>query len=777
MAKAKNALVIVESPAKAKTIEKYLGGGYKVVASMGHLRDLPRSKLGVDVEHDFTPEYIPVKGREAVISELRKSAKGASTVYLATDPDREGEAISWHLKELLELPDDKARRVTFNEITRKVVTENINAPRDIDMDLVDAQQARRVLDRLVGYKLSPMLWHKLGRPRLSAGRVQSVATRIVVDRENEIRSFVPEEYWHLDVSLHRPGSDAVFLARYYGSEGKKKELHSEAEVDAVVAAAQGQDFTVAAVKRSEKTRSPSPPFITSSLQQEASRRLGMSPARTMSIAQQLYEGVDIEGEGTVGLITYMRTDSLRISDEALAAAAGHIRSRYGEAYYPGKPRVYKTKAGAQDAHEAIRPSSVELPPERVKKDLSTDQYRLYRLIWSRFIACQMSNAVYDSVTIDALCAGHVFRANHSSVKFPGYTAVYEEGKDEEGGELRRPLPQLAEGEALEAEQFAREQLYTQPPARYTEATLIRALEEKGIGRPSTYAPTISTITSREYVAKEGRYLRPTPLGETVNRLMCDYFEDIVDLRFTARMEESLDEIEEGKREWKNVLREFYGGFDEELESAEKALDGVRIKVPDEESDEVCDVCGRKMVVKSGRFGRFLACPGFPECTFTKPLVIAMPGSCPKCGSRILKRTSRNGYTYYACEKGADCGFMTWNVPVKETCPSCGKTLFKLSGRGAKKPFCVNEACPEFLPEEKRGYRRKKPAEDAAAPSGAAQSAAGDADAPKAEAEAKPKPKKSPAAKKSAAEKKTAAEKKPTAKTASAKRGVKKAAEA
>ena len=626
MAKAKDALVIVESPAKAKTIEKYLGGGYKVVASMGHLRDLPRSKLGVDIEHDFTPEYIPVKGREAVISDLKKNAKGASTVYLATDPDREGEAISWHLKELLSLTDDKARRVTFNEITKKVVTENINAPRDIDMDLVDAQQARRVLDRLVGYKLSPMLWHKLGKPRLSAGRVQSVATRIVVDRENEIRAFTPEEYWHLDVSLRQPEGGTGFTARYYGSEGKKKELHSAAEVDAVVADTEGKPFTVAAVKRSDKTRSPAPPFITSSLQQEASRRLGMSPARTMSIAQQLYEGVELEGQGAVGLITYMRTDSLRLSDEALAAAAGFIRNRYGEAYYPGSPRVYKTKAGAQDAHEAIRPSSVELPPEAVKKDLTNDQYRLYRLIWGRFIACQMSNAVYDSVAIDAQCAGHMFRANHSAVKFPGFTAVYEEGKDEESGEIRRPLPALSEGEALKAEKFDREQLFTQPPARYTEATLIRALEEKGIGRPSTYAPTISTITSREYVVKEGRYLRPTPLGETVNQLMCDYFQDIVDLRFTARMEESLDEIEEGKEQWKNVLRTFYGGFDEELENAEKALEGVRIKVPDEVTEEVCDVCGRNMVVKSGRFGRFLACPGYPECTFTKPLVIEMPGS-------------------------------------------------------------------------------------------------------------------------------------------------------
>ena len=711
MARAKTELVIVESPAKAKTIEKYLGADYKVVASMGHLRDLPRSKLGVDVENDFTPEYIPVKGREDVIKDLEKRAKSAGTVYLATDPDREGEAISWHLKELLHIPDEKARRVTFNEITKKVVTENIRSPRDIDMDLVNAQQARRVLDRLVGYKLSPMLWRKLGRPRLSAGRVQSVATRIVIDRENEIRAFTPEEYWLLDAALRRVDAKDAFTARYYGKDGKKGELHSEDEVNAVVDAVQGsgEAFRVAAVKRSDKFRSPSPPFITSSLQQEASRRLGMTPARTMSIAQQLYEGIEIGGQGTVGLITYMRTDSLRLSDEALRAAAGYIREHYGEAYYPGKPRVYKTKSGAQDAHEAIRPSSVALSPDRIKKDLTNDQYRLYRLIWSRFIACQMSNVIYDNVVIDAECAGYTFRANHSEVKFPGFTAVYEESRDEESQEIRKPLPNLNEGEALAAEKFDREQRFTQPPARYTEATLIRALEEKGIGRPSTYAPTISTIISREYVAKEGRYLRPTPLGETVNQLMRDYFEDIVDLKFTARMEDELDGIEEGKKQWKSVLKEFYGGFDAELESAEKALDGVHIKVPDEESDEVCDVCGKKMVVKSGRFGRFLACPGYPECTFTKPIVIEMPGQCPKCGSRILKRTSKKGYAYYACEKGQACGFMTWHVPVKETCPECGKTLFKRSGKGRSKPFCINEACPNFVPEDQRGYRKKKAA--------------------------------------------------------------------
>ena len=712
MAKAKTDLVIVESPAKAKTIEKYLGDNYAVVASMGHLRDLPKSVIGIDVENNFEPKYVPVKGRETVIADLKKRAKSANTVYLATDPDREGEAISWHLKELLGLSDEKAKRVTFNEITKKVVTESINSPREIDTDLVDAQQARRVLDRLVGYKLSPLLWHKLHRPKLSAGRVQSVATKIVIDREDEIRAFVPEEYWLLDANLRLANGDGEFTARYYGTGDKKRELHSEDEVNKILADIQNEKFLVSSVKRGEKQRSPSPPFITSTSQQEASRRLGMTPVRTMSIAQQLYEGVDITGYGTVGLITYMRTDSLRISDEALAAAKNYIIAHYGETFYPGSPRTFKTKAGAQDAHEAIRPSFVELSPERVKKDLTGEQYRLYRLIWGRFTASQMANAVYDNVVTDAKCADHIFRANYSEIRFPGYTAVYEEGKDEETEAIRKPLPKMEEGDELIAEKINSEMRYTQPPSRYTEATLIRALEEKGIGRPSTYAPTIATITKREYVVKEGKYLRPTPLGETVNKLMCEYFKDIVDLKFTARMEDDLDGVEKGEKAWKALIGEFYTGFDKEIVDAEAALDGVYINIPDEVSEELCDVCGRQMVVKNGRFGRFLACPGYPECTFTKPLVIEMPGKCPKCGARILKRTSKNGYTYYACEKLADCGFMTWNVPVKDFCPSCGKTLFKLSGKGQKKPFCINEECSDFLPEDKRGYKKKQPTEAA-----------------------------------------------------------------
>ena len=704
MAKAKN-LVIVESPAKAKTIEKYLGSGYKVTASMGHLRDLPKSKMGVDIEKGFEPQYIPVRDKTELIQQLKKDAKSAGTVYLATDPDREGEAISWHLKELLELPDSKARRVTFNEITKKVVTESIQHPRDIDQDLVDAQQARRILDRIVGYTLSPLLWRKVKRG-LSAGRVQSVATRMVVDRENEIQNFVKEEYWLLDAQLSRLEGGS-FTARFFGKGEKKLELKCREDVDAVIDATKDAPFTVGSVKRGEKQRSPAPPFITSTLQQEASRRLSMTPRRTMSIAQQLYEGVEIAGQGSVGLITYMRTDSLRLSEEALSAARGFIGERYGERYLPAQPRRFKTKAGAQDAHEAIRPTDVRLTPELVRKDLTQEQYRLYRLIWGRFTACQMANAIYDNVSVDVLSAGYTFRANYSELKFPGYTAVYEEAKDEESDEISSPLPSLEEGEQLKLDKMLPDQQFTQPPARYTEATLIRAMEEKGIGRPSTYAPTITTITAHDYVVKEGKYLRPTPLGEVVTEMMKDHFADIVDLKFTNHMEEELDGIEQGKAAWRDVLAEFYGGFHQEMEKAEKDLDGVRLKVPDVLSDERCEVCGRQMVVKKGRFGQFLACPGFPECTFTKPIVVEMPGKCPKCGSKILKRTSKKGYVFYACERGTDCGFITWDVPTKDFCPACGKTMFKKSGRGALKPFCVNEECVNFVPEDKRGYQKKK----------------------------------------------------------------------
>jgi DNA topoisomerase-1 len=782
-------LVIVESPAKAKTIGKYLGPGYEVKACMGHLRDLPKSVIGVDIDNDFTPNYKPIKGKEDIIGDLKKSAKASDVVYLATDPDREGEAISWHLKALLDLDDKKAKRVTFNEITKKVVQESIQEPREIDQSLVDAQQARRILDRIVGYQLSPLLWKKVRRG-LSAGRVQSVAMRMVADREKEIKEFIPTEYWTLIAKLANE-QNTPFQAHYYGKGGKKHEPASQTEVDEIVRGVENERFIVRSVKRTDKQRSPSPPFTTSSMQQEASRKLNMTPRRTMAIAQQLYEGVEIAGEGAVGLITYMRTDSLRLSEEALATAKEFILGRYGKEYYPATTRHFKAKAGAQDAHEAIRPSDVTLTPESIKKDLTSEQYRLYRLIWSRYVACQMANAVYDSVSVEIGAGDYAFRASSSSVKFSGYTAVYEESRDDEKEEKTSPLPGLNEGEDVAFQGLEQEQHFTQPPARYTDATLIRAMEENGIGRPSTYAPTVSTILDREYVVKEGKYLRITPLGDVVTGLMCDKFRDIVDMKFTAHMEQQLDSVESGDKPWKDVLRSFYGNFATSLAQAEKDLDGIYLKVPDEVSEEKCDICGRNMVVKSGRFGRFLACPGYPDCTFTKPLVVEMPGRCPKCGGRLMKRTgvskrTNKQYTYYCCEHSTSkdeakkCDFMTWDVPVKDDCPVCGQTLFKKSGRGFKRPYCINPACANFLPEDKRGYPHKKTEETAEG--GSTEASAADKEAP-AKTTAKKTAAKKPAAKKTAtqkpAAKKTAAAKsaakKPASKTAAKKPAAKKTA--
>ncbi len=757
MPNGKTNLVIVESPSKAKTIAKYLGPNYQVKASMGHLRDLQKSTMSVDIDHDFEPQYYPIPGKEAIISELRAAAKNSEHVYLATDPDREGEAISWHLKYLLDIPDDQTQRVTFHEITKDVVRKAIAQPRPIDQNLVDAQQARRVLDRIVGYQLSPFLWKKVRRG-LSAGRVQSVATRLVVDRENEIRAFVPQEYWTLDVVLDRVGKPGSFTAHYYGSP-KKQDLTSEADVQRIISDVNGKVFAVQSVKNSEKKRNPAPPFITSTLQQEASRKLNMTPRRTMMIAQQLYEGVEITGEGSVGLITYMRTDSLRISEEALAAAGDVIKSRYGAAYYPGAPRRYKPKSSAQDAHEAIRPSNVALYPELVEHDLTKDQFRLYKLIWSRFIASQMENAVYDVTAIEAACGDHVFRATHQSLRFAGFTAIYEEGRDDEQEEALSALPDLAQGEALSLKKTDPQQHFTQPPARYTEATLVRAMEEKGVGRPSTYATIVSTIQDREYVVKKDKRLSPTPLGEVVNGLMMERFQNIISVEFTAGMEHQLDEVEEGKLRWKKVLEDFYAGFHQEMLDAEEALKNTRLKVPDEVTDEVCELCGRNMVIKSGRFGKFLACPGYPECSNTKPIVERMPGRCPKCGSTILKRKSKRGYAYYACERGQECGFMTWDVPTEHVCPTCGQTMFKRAGKGAMKPFCINESCPNFLPEDQRGYRRK-PSEAAAA-----STAEGTAEAVPAEEKKTAKKtaaKKTTTAKRPAAKKTTTAAKKPAA---------------
>jgi len=771
MPKAKTSLVIVESPSKAKTIGKYLGPDYLVKASMGHLRDLPKSTMGVDIEHGFEPEYEPLKGKEDIIEELRKAADKSSSVFLATDPDREGEAISWHLKYLLNIPDDKTQRVTFNEITKDVVQKSIRQPRAIDQDLVDAQQARRVLDRIVGYQLSPLLWKKV-RKGLSAGRVQSVATRLVVDRENEIRAFVPQEYWSLDVRLERVGRPGGFTAHYYG-DPKKKDLTCEQDVQKVLSEIDGRPFSVQSVKKSDKKKNPAPPFITSTLQQEASRKLNMTPKRTMMIAQQLYEGVELTGEGSVGLITYMRTDSLRISEEALAAAGEVIVSRYGKSYYGGAPRRYKPKSTAQDAHEAIRPSNISLYPELVEKDLTKEQFRLYKLIWSRFIASQMENAVYDVTAIEAACQNHIFRATHQSLRFAGFTAIYEEGRDDEQDEIESPLPDLETGEPLTLAGTDRQQHFTQPPARYTEATLVRAMEEKGVGRPSTYATIVSTIQDREYVVKTDKRLAPTPLGEVVNGLMMDRFPNIINVEFTAGMEKQLDQVEEGRRNWKTVLSDFYGGFHQEMLDAEEALKDTRLKVPDEVTDEICELCGRHMVVKTGRFGKFLACPGYPECKNTKPIVERMPGRCPKCGSTILKRKSKRGYAYYACERGAECGFMTWDVPTANDCPVCGQTMFKKSGRGQMKPFCINPECSNFLPEDKRGYRRKPAAENAevgkpAEPAGEPEDKkpAAKKSAAKKTAEKRPAAKK-PAVKKTAAKKPAA--KKPAARKSAAKK--------
>ncbi|GHV09484.1 DNA topoisomerase I [Clostridia bacterium] len=756
-------LVIVESPAKAKTIGKYLGDGYRIEATMGHLRDLPKSTIGVDPDHDFEIDYQPIKGKEATIEALRKASKNSGIVYLATDPDREGEAISWHLKELLGLDDARARRVTFNEITQKVVIDSINAPRDIDYDLVDAQQARRVLDRLVGYKISPLLWKRI-KSGLSAGRVQSVATRMVVDRENEIRAFTPEEYWSIEIDVNRvsdPGGD-TFSASYFAPEGAKKVILANIEeVDAVVSDLKKSTLSVVRVKHSEKKRQPYPPFTTSTLQQDASRRLGMGAKRVMANAQALYEGVDVHGLGHTGLITYMRTDSLRLSDEAVDAARALISERYGERFLPKTRRVFKSKAQAQDAHEAIRPSIPSLTPERVKSNLSSDQYRLYKLIWERFIACQMENAIYDTLTIDVRALGgttpQIFRANHTTVQFQGFTAIYEESREDENEDKKTvSLPDLREGEDLKLSDTKPAQHFTLPPPRFSEATLIKALEEQGIGRPSTYAPTVSTIVDREYVVKESNKLRPTPLGEVVNGLMLDKFANIVDPEFTARMERELDQIGEGKKQWKAMLSEFYGTFSHDLEEAANDPGG-RIKIPDEPSDVTCDLCGRKMVKKTGRFGRFLACPGYPDCKNTKPLAEETPGICPKCGNTILKKKSRNGYTFYGCAHYPACDFVTWDVPQKDPCDVCGHTLFKTGGRGVKKTFCINPECANFLPEEQRSYRKKKDENG--------------------EAEAEKKPTKKAAAPKKAATTKNPAAKKPAAKKTTAKKSAPKKAPA
>ena len=682
-------LVIVESPAKAKTIRKYLGDGYEVTASMGHIRDLPASQLGIDVDHDYTPQYINIKGKEKLIKELKSEAKKADQVFLATDPDREGEAISWHLAHLLGLNIEDTNRVTFGEITKKGVTEGMSHPRAIDIDLFNAQQARRILDRLVGYKLSPFLWRKVRRG-LSAGRVQSVAVRLIVDREKEIEDFKPEEYWNLDATLSPPSSQKKFTARFYGTAaGKKMEVTNEAQAMGIVKDLEGADYTVTELKRGHRKKVPAPPFITSTLQQEASRRLGFTATRTMRAAQTLYEGVDIAGRGTMGLITYMRTDSLRVSDEAVAGAKEYITEAYGERYVCPTKRTHKSRSAtaAQDAHEAIRPSVPSLTPDEAEKSISGDIAKLYRLIWSRFIASQMSDCEQDTVSAHITAADYQFRASGYVVTFEGFTALYEEATDEKE-KKETALPPLEEGQTLKLRALTPEQKFTQPPARYTEATLIRSLEENGIGRPSTYAPIITTIIDRGYVEREQKKLKPTLLGRTINDLMMQEFPDIVDVTFSAGMEKNLDKVENGSADWRETIDAFYKGFAAALEKAEKDMEGKKIKVPDEETDEICEKCGRKMVIKTGRYGKFLACPGFPECTNTKRLVKDTGGKCPKCGGRMLLRKSAKGRVYYGCENYPNCDFMTWDEPVAQTCEKCGATLFKKGSR----LYCAKEGC-------------------------------------------------------------------------------------
>ena len=682
-------LIIVESPTKVKSIKKYLGGGYEVMASMGHVRDLPKSKLGVDTEHDFKPQYINMSDKKDLIKQLKTAAANSDGVLLATDPDREGEAISWHLAYLLALDLNEPNRVAFNEITESGVKAGIAAPHKIDLNLVDAQQARRVLDRIVGYKLSPFLWKKV-KGGLSAGRVQTVALRLIVEREREIEKFNSEEYWSVDAKL-LAGTKSFKAALYGFADGKKIDVIPNAEeADKIVSALGGAEYIVSALKKGTRKKQPAPPFITSTLQQEASRKLGFTGQRTMRIAQQLYEGVDVPGAGTTGLITYMRTDSLRISEEARAAAYKYITGRYGKEYLPEKPRYFKTKSGAQDAHEAIRPTSVGFTPESVKDALTAEQYKLYKLIWERFIASLMEVCVQNTVNADITAGDYLFKASGYSVKFDGFTVLYEEGKDDDSAE-GGALPEMKTGDKLKLKELTPNQHFTQPPARYTEPTLIKALDENGIGRPSTYAPILSNILGRDYIEREKKSLKPTNLGMVVSDLMVEYFDKIVDVKFTAGLEKQLDEIGAGKRGWVDTIKDFYKDFDKLYKKAEDSLEGKRVKVPDEETDVICDKCGRKMVVKSGRFGKFLACPGYPECKNTKPMPedeVKQP--CPKCGGKLVKKTSKKGKKFYGCSNYPECDFAAPGIPTGEKCPECGS--FIISGvRGRK--YCMNSECP------------------------------------------------------------------------------------
>lgn len=691
----KKYLVIVESPAKAATIGKFLGNNYKIEASMGHVRDMPKSQMGIDFEHDFEPKYITIRGKGELLGKLRKDAKAADKVYLATDPDREGEAISWHLLHALNLGEEKPiSRITFNEITKTAVKKSITEARDIDMDLVDAQQARRVLDRVVGYTISDLLWKKV-KKGLSGGRVQSVALRLICDREGEIRDFIPEEYWTLGAKL-KDADGKVFEAKFYGKGETKTELANEAETNEVLDGLKGKDFAVTDVKTGSRQKKPVAPFTTSTMQQEASKHLNMATQKTMMIAQQLYEGVNVKGEGTVGLVSYIRTDSFRISDEAYEAAVAFIKETYGDAFVNPERIVYKSKGKTQDAHEAIRPTNVSRTPESIKDSLSKDQYRLYKLIWERFVASQMSPAVYDTLSVKLSAGDYTFRASGSRLRFSGFLEAYSKGEEED----EKVIPKLTQGDILQAEQLLPEQHFTQPPARYTDASLIKTLEEIGVGRPSTYAPTLTTIQARHYVTKEAKNLFPTELGEMVDEIMKTYFPDIVDIDFTANMEKRLDDVEMGKEEWKQIIRDFYPDFKKSVENAAEKLEKIEIK--DEETDIICEKCGRNMVIKYGRYGKFLACPGFPECQNAKPYFEEAGVNCPECGGKVLIKKTKKGRIYYGCEHNGDgCDFMSWNKPTGEKCPECGAFLEE-KGRKNPKIVCSNEKC---------GYMKEKPAEE------------------------------------------------------------------
>ena len=682
-------LVIVESPAKAKTIGKYLGRGYKVTASMGHVRDLPASTLGIDVENGYKPKYITIKGKQKLVKELKAEAKKCDGVLLATDPDREGEAISWHLANILGLDPSAPNRVTFDEITKKGVKEGMAHPRAINIDLFNAQQARRELDRLVGYKLSPFLWKKVRRG-LSAGRVQSVAVRLIRDRELEIENFKPDEYWNIDALLNPQGEKGEFTARLAATaDGKKLTVTNKQQADGILAALDGRDYTITKIEKGKRRRQPSPPFITSTLQQDASRAFGFSATRTMRAAQTLYEGVDIAGHGTVGLITYMRTDSLRIAAEAQAAAKTFIAERWGDNYVCKTARKWKSRSAtaAQDAHEAIRPSMPELTPDEVEQSISGDTAKLYRLIWSRFMASQMADCIQDTVSASITAGDYLFRASGFRVAFDGFTALYEESTDD-AKKKETALPPLEEGQTLKLKKLTADQKFTQPPPLYTEATLIHALEENGIGRPSTYAPIITTIVDRGYVEKDQKKLKTTPLGQAVNTVMMEQFPDIVNVKFSADMEKKLDVVEAGQADWVKTIDDFYQGFEKSLEQAEKNMEGKRIKVEDIPTDEICEKCGRPMVIKSGRYGKFVACSGFPECRNAHPLVKDTGGLCPLDGGHMLVRKSAKGRVYYGCSNYPKCNYMTWDEPVPEKCPQCGSTLFKKKGQ----LYCAKEGC-------------------------------------------------------------------------------------